>query len=906
MGFLSRLSNSKKGFLAISLLTLLALIGKIFGVSLIFDIKLSLSSAFLFIILRLFGFKWAVLSALIVNGAEFLISVQITEPIMSFMEILAVGAVFKLKQKNLILLDTLYWFLAGAIVAVYSIIIGHGNIKIEMLSPFFIYLIVGIFNSMLADVFYTYVPYERIYMAEGVHRKPPTLIAFMVHLSVAAILGPFMIYLAISSWSFERSIENDGREKSQEAAQYVIEQTKNWTDENIRDLKLKSVLQLGYLAEIIREDARNTNFRISLIDKDLNVRSSERVQHYVNNKYIIGQKLDRVIYNKNNEFYLWIPEERSMGFGESRWSKAAYVHEADLFGVVVIKISLSMKFYRNEIFNNYLMQAKILMLFTFLVAVFILVINRVVLRFLSKLLQVSTGLPDKLRSHEGVLWPGSNVFELNELTVNFIAMSDELRGMITEYKTMYNKLEQKTVLLVESEQKLHELAYYDVLTGLPNRSNFNDYLKNLLDVIGKQERIGCCPVAVLLIDLDRFKQVNDTLGHFTGDLLLKCVSERLNGILGKYPGNNRFIARIGGDEFVVILNNMNDSKIKQIAEDIIAEIKKPVDLDGQDVYIGASLGISVFPDDGDNMVEIVKYADVSMYASKESGGNTYRFYSSISNFGIPNKMKLEHGMHKALEKGEFLLFYQPKISAKSGEVTGAEALIRWNHPEDGMIMPDQFIALAEESGLIVPIGEWALRKACVQLMEWRDKGYPVRRVSVNCSILQFQQADMHKLVNKVLEQTALRPECLELEITESMIMKDPERIINQLLKIRSSGVSVAIDDFGKGYSSLSALKDLPVSCLKIDKSFINNIPNDKHNAAVVEAIIKLAHNIGLGVVAEGVETLDNVNALKALGCDEFQGYYFERPIPAESFVQFMKEVRNKNWQRSNINENVLL
>jgi diguanylate cyclase (GGDEF)-like protein len=886
LGLVNRLSNSKKSLLAIFLLTLLALTGKIFGVSLIFDIKLTLSSAFLFIILRMLGLKWAVLSALIVNGIEFKICDQITEPIMAFMEILSVGIVFKIKQKNLILIDTLYWFIAGAVVTGCSIFIAHGNIKIEMLSPFFIYLIVGIFNSMLADVFYTYIPYERFYMVEGVYRKPPTLIAFMVHLSIAAILGPFMVYLAISSWSFEKSIENDGREKSREAAQYIMDQTKSWNDENIRDLKLKSILQLGYLAEIIQNDARNTNFRISLVDKDLREENSNRAQYYVDNKYMMGQKLDKFIYNKYNEFYLWIPEEVNMGFGESRWSNAAYVHEADLFGVVIIKVSLPMKFYRNEIFNNYMMQAKILILFTFLVAVFILVINKVILRFLSKLLQVSTGLPEKLRSHEGVLWPGSNVFELNELTVNFIAMSDELRNLITEYKTMYDKLEQKTVLLVESEQKLHELAYYDVLTGLPNRFHFNDYLKNLLDIIGKQ---GCCSVAVMLIDLDRFKQVNDNLGHFAGDLLLKCVSERLNSVIDKYSKNNRFIARIGGDEFVVILNNMNDIEIKQIAEDIIFEIKKPVDLNGQEAYIGASLGISVFPNDGDNMVEIVKYADVSMYAAKESGGNTFRFYSRISNFGIPNKMKLEHGMHKALEKEEFLLYYQPKISAKTGEVTGAEALIRWNHPEDGMIMPDQFIALAEESGLILPIGEWVLRKACTQLMEWKSKGYPLKRISVNCSILQFQHVEMPELISKVLIQTGLSPESLELEITESMIMKDCERIINQLLKIRDAGVSVSIDDFGKGYSSLSALKDLPVTCLKIDRSFINNIPDDKHNVAVVEAIIKLAHNIGLGVVAEGVETLDNVNALKALECDEFQGYYFERPLPVESFVQFMKD-----------------
>ncbi len=890
MEFLCKLSSSKKEFFAISLLTLLALLGKIFGITLIFDMKLTLSSVFLFIILRMFGLKWAVISAVLVTGVEFSLAEQITEPVLAFVEILTVGIAFKIKENNTILLDTLYWLLAGAIVIGYSIYSSHGELKIEVISPFFIYLIVGIFNAMLADVFYTYVPHERYFtMLAGNYRRPPTLIAFMVHLSIAAILGPFMIYLAISSWGVERSIENDGKEKSQAVAQNIIDQTKNWTKDNIRDLKLKSVLQLGYLSEIAQADTKNTNFRISVLGTEYKTANSSEVQQYINNRYINGQKLDQVVYDKNNEFYLWMPDKTHLSFGESRWSYASYVHETDLFGAVIIKVSLPMEFFRSEIFNNYLMQAKILLLFTFLVGVFIIVIHRVILRFLSKLLQVSTGLPEKLRAYEGVLWPGSNVFELNELTVNFIAMSNDLRNLISEYKSMYDKLENKTNLLLKSEQKLHELAYYDVLTGLPNRFNFTDYLKKLLDSLGEQNNTVSYSAAVLLIDLDRFKQVNDSLGHLAGDLLLKSVSDRFISVLGKYPRNKRFMARLGGDEFVVILNDMNDLEIKQIAESLINEIKNPVDLEGQEVYIGASVGISVFPDDGNNMVDIVKNADLAMYASKDSGGNTYKFYSNIGKFSISNKMKLEHGMHKALENNEFMLYYQPKVCAKTGEITGAEALIRWKHPEEGMIMPDQFISLAEESGLIVPIGEWVLRKACWQLREWKIKGYPISHVSVNCSILQFQQVEMPELINRVLQETRIDPECLELEITESMIMKDSERVIGQLLKIRDVGVNVSIDDFGKGYSSLSALKDLPVTRLKIDRSFINNIPDDRQNVAVVEAIIKLAHNIGLGVVAEGVETLDNVNVLKTMECDEFQGYYFERPLPHDDFVQFLMQ-----------------
>lgn len=889
MGFLYKLSNIQKKYIAISLLTLLSFLGKIIGINLIFDIKLTLSSVFIFIILKLFGLKWALISAVLVNGVDILFVEQITEPVLVFLEVMAVGIVFEFKKKNIILLDAAYWLLVGLAIVGHSIYTSHGEIKIEIISSFFIYLIVGIFNTMLADVFYTYVPHERYLVIDGNLRRPPTLIAFMVHLSIAAIIGPFMIYLAVSSWNFERNIENNGKEKSQAVAQYIMDQTENWTKENIRDLKLKSVLQLGYLAEIAQADTKNTNFRINVESIESETLNSDKVQQYVNNKYITGQKLNRLVYDNNNEFYLWMPDKTKLSFGESRWSHASFVHETYLFDAVIVKVSLPIEFFRNEIFNNYMMQARILFLFTFLVGVLIFVINRVILRFLSKLLQVSTGLPEKLRNHQGVLWPGSNVFELNELTVNFIAMSNDLRKLISEYKSMYDKLEQKTTLLLESEQKLHELAYYDVLSGLPNRFNFTDYLKSLLDKLLSEKNGELSSVAVLLIDLDRFKQVNDTLGHFAGDLLIKTLSERLNGILKRYPRNKRFIARIGGDEFVVVLNDMNDIEIKQIAEFLISEVKKPIELEGQEVYIGASIGISVFPDDGKNMVDLVKNADLAMYASKECGGNIFKFYSDINKFNIPNKMKLEHGMHKALENNEFMLYYQPKVCAKTGEVTGAEALIRWKHPEDGMIMPDQFISLAEESGLIVPIGEWVLRKACSQLKEWKDKGYSINRVSVNCSILQFQQVEMPELVNSVLQETGLNSDCLELEITESMIMKDPERIIGQLLKIRDIGVNVSIDDFGKGYSSLSALKDLPVTCLKIDKAFINNIPEDRNNVAVVEAIIKLAHNIGLIVVAEGVETLGNINALRAMKCDEFQGYYFGKPLPEDSFLQFLTQ-----------------
>ncbi|MDP4179996.1 MAG: EAL domain-containing protein [Bacillota bacterium] len=868
----------------------MALLGKILCVNLIFDIKLTLSSAFLLIILKIFGFKRAIIAAIIVNALEFYFFDRGVLPIMGLLEILTVGVFYKFKQKNLILLDTLYWILACIALAGYYMFLSPTNMGIEALSSFFIYLIVGIFNSMLADVFSTYVPYERIYFVDGVFRRPPTLIQFMVHLSIASILGPFMIYLAVSSWNFERNIENDAKAKSHDAAQYIINQTKTWTRENIRDLKLKSVLQLGYLAEITQNDARNTNFKISLADANSKFKDNNKVEHYVNNNYIMGEKLDRVNLSNSNEFYLWLPEKTYINFGESRWNNAAYFLESDFYGFEII-LSLPIEFYRNEIFNNYMMQAKILMLFTFLVGVFIFVINKVVLKFVSKLLQVSTGLPEKLRNHQdqSVLWPGSNVFELNELAVNFIAMSEDLRGLISEYKTMYDKLERKTLLLVESEQKLHELAYYDVLTGLPNRFYFTDYLKNLLDEIMKRNNIDSSSAAVMLIDLDRFKQVNDTLGHLAGDLLLKAVSERLNNVLLKYPRNKRFIARIGGDEFVIILNDLNNIEIMQIAQSIISDLKSPVDLEGQEAYIGASVGISAFPDDADNMVDIVKNADLAMYASKGSGGNNFKFYSSIKNLGIPNKMKLEHGLHKALENNEFLLYYQPKINAKTGLVTGAEALIRWKHPEDGMIMPDQFISLAEESGLIIPIGEWVLRRACQQVREWKKNGHSIDQISVNCSILQFQQVDMVDLVNKVLSETGITPSNLELEITESMIMKDSDRVVGQLLRIRNLGVNVAIDDFGKGYSSLSALRGLPVTSLKIDKSFVNNIPEDKHNVAVIEAIIKLAHNIGLDVVAEGVETIENVNALKALDCDEFQGYFFERPLSQDMFIEFFKE-----------------
>ena len=431
------------------------------------------------------------------------------------------------------------------------------------------------------------------------------------------------------------------------------------------------------------------------------------------------------------------------------------------------------------------------------------------------------------------------------------------------------------------EARLNALANYDPLTSLPNRALFHQRLQRSL-LHAQRFNDG---LAVLIIDLDRFKDVNDTLGHGAGDRLLQAVAGRLKGCLRDVDT----LARLGGDEFAVLLEKVTETRIVgNVARKLLKAIAELLMLDDQEYHITASIGISTYPADGSDGMTMLKNADIAMYRAKARGKNNSQFYAAAMNTHSMARLSLEIGLRHALERGEFLLHYQPKVDIASGRITGMEALLRWMRPESGMVSPADFIPLAEETGLIVPIGAWVLAAACERNRAWQRQGMPPLRVAVNLSARQFVQASLVSDVARVLDASGLAPGWLELEITESMVMDNPERAIQTLRQLKSMGIALAIDDFGTGYSSLGYLKRFPIDTIKIDRSFIKDIPGNRDDATITRTIIDMTHNLRHKVVAEGVETLAQLNFLREHGCDEMQGYYFSRPLAEDGFLALLR------------------
>jgi len=461
---------------------------------------------------------------------------------------------------------------------------------------------------------------------------------------------------------------------------------------------------------------------------------------------------------------------------------------------------------------------------------------------------------------------------------NFRTMSERVVEMFHEMQHMNAQLIKQTEMLAKSEERLEQLAYYDSLTGLPNRYQFTVYLEQAIAHASQHGE----DLAVMFIDLDRFKHVNDTLGHDVGDLLIAEVSRRLDSIFNDRTQRSS-CARLGGDEFVVTMQDVKRSEIDHYAEVIIEKISKAFFIQSHELFVAASIGISLYPQDGDNLTSMLKNADTAMYVAKDKGGSSYQYYHEISTAHISERMMLENQLRKAQERGELLLHYQPLLNDR-GEVIAAEALIRWNHPIHGFVPPSQFIPLAEETGLIISIGEWVLRTACLQHSAWTRDGLSSIQMSVNVSLRQFSKDDFVASVDRILAETGFDPRYLILEITEGYVHHDMEHAIEVLRQLKARGIQIAIDDFGTGYSSLSRLRNLPIHMIKLDQSFVRHLPSDQVNASIVRTVIELGHSLEVAVTAEGIETEEELAFLRDSGCDKFQGYLFSKPIEANAFA----------------------
>lgn len=446
----------------------------------------------------------------------------------------------------------------------------------------------------------------------------------------------------------------------------------------------------------------------------------------------------------------------------------------------------------------------------------------------------------------------------------------------------------------KAEEQIRYMAYFDRLTALPNRDSIQAEIDQLVKRGGEDKRIP-----LLFLDLDHFKRINDTLGHKIGDLLLQGVARRLKDCLTDIlPGvsvvgdEQRCLARFGGDEFIILLSKLQSvdkEKVSIIARQILRTLGKVFLIQGHEIFITPSIGIATYPEDGDNAVELIKNADTAKCHAKENGRNSFEFYIEKMNERSKDRLKIENCLRRAQEKNEFQLFYQPQLCLGSGEIIGVEALIRWTCSELGPMSPAVFIPIAEEMGLIIDIGEWVLREACAQMKKWKSMNFGLGRMSVNLSSIQFYQSNLMSLLDEILRETELDPMLLELELTESLIMRNATNTIEALHEIRRMGIRLSVDDFGTGYSSLSYLKRFPIDSLKIDRSFIKDLEVDSEDAAITFAIIAMAHSLNLRVVAEGVENARQLDFLRERDCDEIQGFYFSKPVPAQELTQMLAD-----------------
>ena len=435
--------------------------------------------------------------------------------------------------------------------------------------------------------------------------------------------------------------------------------------------------------------------------------------------------------------------------------------------------------------------------------------------------------------------------------------------------------------LEESKRLQRHLAYHDALTILPNRHLLHDRLQQALAQSKRSGKLA----ALLFLDLDGFKRINDTLGHGIGDLLLKSVAKRLKTTVRQVDT----VARLGGDEFTIVLLEINHAQdAKDVAQKILKVISQPYKIEEHELFVTASVGISIYPDDGSDIESLIRKADIAMYRAKGQGKNNYQVYNLSMDAKFFERLTLENSLRKAVENEELVAYYQPQVDLRTGEITGVEALVRWQHQKFGLVPPDKFIPLAEETGVILEIDEWMMKTACRQIKNWEREGIANIRVAVNLSTRQFRQKNLTEKVAQILNDSAVQPKNLCLEITENEVMHNIETTVEILQALKKMGVLLSLDDFGTGYSSLSYLKRFPIDIIKIDRTFVNGIPSDRDDTAISTAIVVLAHSMELKVIAEGVEKSEQIAFLQSLQCDEIQGFYFSRPLNAETVTDLLK------------------
>ncbi|MCZ8519950.1 putative bifunctional diguanylate cyclase/phosphodiesterase [Paenibacillus caseinilyticus] len=874
----------KAGIRTIDLITfavclVLALLSASRELQLVYGISFSFASIFLLTSLRLFGLGAGVASAAAI--AVFMVmgaGEPVYEGVVLFAEVLFLGLISSPGQANLARWDFVYWIAIGLPLIYWSGAAFYGADH-HLLLPVLMFSITnGVFNALVADILLRHVLLPAGIGPSSEQGRMLSLGQLLVHLSIGALILPYMIYIVMSSWwSYDTAVQNS-KGLAVNTANSIIEELGQWEEEDLVGIKLMGAVQLGRLQDMVNKHTSETLFQITITNTNQRILAGNGTGAVP--RQLFQWREGYEIVPLGERFFQRLPEAKPDILPTERWQGGGFMLVQPLEPLPFhLYIQVPTASYQDQVFREYESQLRFLLLFVVCVTLLSLFVQRVLIRALSRLTEATTGLPEKLKSRQSVEWPSSRISEFHYLIFNFREMSVNLSRMFRESQENNARLEEQAEQLRRSEEKLHQLAYYDVLTGLPNRLYFMNYLRELMERENAEERT----VAVMFADLNRFKQINDTLGHAAGDELLQAAAQRF--AVNASEGTKVF--RLGGDEFVLVVEGADESLLRRKAQRIFASFAEPVVLQGTSVYVSTSLGVSIFPRDGQDMDTIVKNADMAMYHAKEQGDSCIRFFDEPLQVGATEKLLIDTGIREALQQGQFRLHYQPKISGATGKVCGMEALIRWQHPELGAVSPDRFIPQAEESGLILDIDKWVLREACLQNKAWQLQGLPALPIAVNISARHFEEGNLARQLQGVLEETGLDARYISLELTEGVFIKNVDGVIDTIEQIKDLGVQISIDDFGTGYSSLSQLLHLPIHHVKLDRSFIENVAADGKKSSVVKAIIELAHSMGMRVVAEGIETQGELDFFMEHRCDELQGYYFSRPLPSSDFARLV-------------------
>lgn len=948
----------------ILLLMILGFLGNTFGISLFFGVGIIFSSIAVFLILRVYGSVWGILSGFIIYSSTYFLWQHPYAFIILISEVVFLSFFIKRNpSRNLLFWDGLFWFFIGIPLTwlCYHHVLGmNETFSLVILLK---HCVNGLFNALVAGLLLEFGPIRRWFLpGESSH----SLQKKIFYLIVSFILFPTLFLILYEGYDKVQQVKQEMENSIVELTATIQDELLRWQNQHLTPLRKLAIQQtyqpvpheqlsqdlelitqsfpqftmmyaadeqaksfafyplkneqgeplvgltyedreyfkelrksneptvsdvliakgspypiialampmikekqfIGYIAgalsldsvrNLILEKVTKPGYTVTIIDSKTRIIMTNEPQLRPLDSYRPSlQKLEENPLLTQNKIQIWQPSEPLLS-PMLKWEKSFYWKQSPVDAPqawsIVVKGSVFP--YQTEVYQLYIKIFSICLLILVLTQPLSFLLSRRIVAPIEHLSRITGHL--SLETHvpaQEVLWPKTSIKEIQVLVDNFQFMSKKIQ---------------------QSKQHLEYLAHHDELTGLSNRYHFKEQFQQL--ATKRRDAL----IAIMFIDLDRFKFINDAIGHDFGDLLLQQMADRMN----QECGDQGIIARYGGDEFLVMIPNITYiQEVDAMAKRLLQQIQEPFHLRSHEFVVTGSMGISVYPHDGLDIKTLIKHADTAMYAAKEHGKNQYQFFNSNMNDSIMYKLELETELRKAIEDQQLELHYQPQFAIQTGKISGVEALLRWNHPTKGVISPAEFIPLAEETGLIIPIGDWVLKEACMQRKKWQLSHFPSLRMAVNVSMKQFLHEDFIPNLRRLIVETEMDPSKLKLEITESIAMKHPDYVIEKLTELKRLGIELAIDDFGTGYSSLNYLKEFPVDYLKIDRSFIQDVVMGSAQTSIVQSIIQVAHSLNLSIIAEGVETDQQLEFLKENRCNEAQGYLLSMPLRAEDFEKY--------------------